>query len=98
SHRRRLHRNRAPPCARLQLPGLASMRWIVGFGRFWYHFIIVADWTVAVAIAVALVSTAVLVSAHVNAWWLTPVVVVAMLGGSLRRARRRDLPSAGTHA
>jgi len=64
------------------------MRWIVGFGRFWYHFIIGDDWTVAVAIAAALVATAVLVSAHVNAWWLTPVVVVAMLGVSLRRASR----------
>ena len=65
------------------------MRYIVGFGRFWYHFIIGDDWTVAVAVAVALVVTAVLVSLHVNAWWLMPVVVVAMLGVSLRRAGRR---------
>jgi len=64
------------------------MRWIIGFGRFWYHFIIGDDWTVAVAIAVTLVITAALVAAHVNAWWLTPVVVVAMLGISLRRANR----------
>jgi len=62
--------------------------WIVGFGRFWYHFIIGDDWTVAVAVAVALVVTAALISAHVNAWWLMPVVVVAMLGISLRRASR----------
>jgi hypothetical protein len=64
------------------------VRWIIGFGRFWYHFIIGDDWTVAVAVAVALVVTAALVAAHVNAWWLMPVVVVAMLGISLRRASR----------
>ncbi len=64
------------------------MRWVVGFGRFWYHFIIGDDWTVAVAVAIALVVTAVLVSQHVNAWWLMPIVVVVMLGISLRRASR----------
>lgn len=64
------------------------MRWIAGFGRFWYHFIIGDDWTVAVAVAIALVVTAVLVTQHINAWWLMPIVVVAMLGISLRRASR----------
>ena len=64
------------------------MRWIIGFGRFWYHFIIGDDWTVAVAVTVAIGVTAALVSLHVNAWWLMPVVVVAMLGVSLRRASR----------
>ena len=28
--------------------------WLVGFGRFWYHFIIGDDWTVAAALAVGL--------------------------------------------
>ena len=62
--------------------------WVVGFFRFWYHFIIGDDWTVAVAVAVALGVTAALVAAGVNAWWLMPVVVIAMLGISLKRASR----------
>jgi hypothetical protein len=64
------------------------MRWVIGFGRFWYRFIIGDDWTVAAAIAIALAITAALVTLHVNAWWLTPVVVVATLGISVRRAGR----------
>jgi hypothetical protein len=63
--------------------------WIVGFFRFWYHFIIGDDWTVALVVAIALAVTAALVAAKVNAWWLMPVVVVVMLGISLRRASRQ---------
>ena len=61
--------------------------WIVAFGRFWYHFIIGDDWTVAAAVAVGLVLTWFLNSAHLVAWWLVPVIVVTMLGLSLRRAK-----------
>jgi hypothetical protein len=64
------------------------LSWIVGFGRFWYHFIIGDDWTVAAAVAAGLAGTALLVGRGVNAWWLVPIVVVAMLGVSLRRARQ----------
>jgi len=62
--------------------------WIVGFGRFWYHFIIGDDWTVAAAVGVALILSAVLSVNHIVAWWLVPLTVVAMLGISLRRAGR----------
>ena len=34
--------------------------WIAAFGRFWYHFIIGDDWTMAAAVAIGLVLTAVL--------------------------------------
>jgi hypothetical protein len=64
------------------------LSWIVGFGRFWYHFIIGDDWTVAAAVAVALILSAVLNVNHIVAWWLVPVTVVVMLGLSLRRASR----------
>ena len=64
------------------------MSWIVAFGRFWYHFIIGDDWTVAAAIAVGLVLTAILNAAHIVAWWLMPLSVVVMTGLSLRRAGR----------
>ena len=48
------------------------MSFIVGFGRFWYDFIIGDDWTIAAAVVVALLVTNLLVRAHVTAWWLVP--------------------------
>ena len=62
--------------------------WIVGFGRFWYHFIIGDDWTVAAAVAIALILSAGLNVNHIVAWWLVPLTVVVMLFISLRRASR----------
>jgi hypothetical protein len=54
---------------------------------FAYDFVVGDDWRGAVAVVLALVVTALLVHlAHVNAWWLLPVSVVAALGWSLRRA------------
>jgi len=63
--------------------------WITAFGRFWYHFIIGDDWTMAAAVAIGLVLTAVLNANHLLAWWLIPLTVVVMLGISLRRASAR---------
>jgi hypothetical protein len=62
--------------------------WIVGFGRFWYQFIVGDDWTMAAAVAIGLMLSAVLNTNHIVAWWLIPVTVVVMLGISLRRASR----------
>jgi len=62
--------------------------WIAGFGRFWYHFIVGDDWTVAAVVATGLIITAVLHAAQINAWWLMPPLVIAILGVSVRRARR----------
>jgi len=62
-------------------------RWLRSFGAFWYDFIVGDDWRGAVAVALALAATALLVHvAGVNAWWLMPVCVIAALGWSLRRA------------
>ena len=63
--------------------------WIVAIGRFLYNFIVGDDWTVAAAVGIGLVLTAVLNVNHIVAWWLIPVIVVAMLGISLRRASRK---------
>lgn len=60
--------------------------WIVGFGRFWYRFIVGDDWTLAAAVALGLVLAAALNTTGVPAWWLMPLVVIVMLGVSLRRA------------
>jgi hypothetical protein len=64
------------------------VRWLTGFGRFWYGFIIGDDWTVAATVAIALVVTWLLRRATVAAWWLPPLAAVAVVGVSLRRASR----------
>jgi hypothetical protein len=60
-------------------------RWLTGFGRFWYGFIIGDDWTVAATVAVALAVTWLLRTGGVAAWWLPPAAAVAVVGVSLRR-------------
>jgi hypothetical protein len=54
---------------------------------FAYDFVVGDDWRGAVAVVLALAVTALLIHvAHVNAWWLLPLCIVAALGWSLRRA------------
>jgi len=65
-----------------------ALSWIVGFGQFWYGFIFGDDWTVAAAIAVGLAITSLLNGRGIPAWWLVPIIVIAMLGVSLRRSGR----------
>ena len=62
------------------------LSWIVAAARFLYHFIVGDDWTMAVAVFAGLVLSAILNANHLVAWWLMPVIVVVMLGISLRRA------------
>jgi hypothetical protein len=72
------------------------MRYLKGFGRFWYDFIIGDDWKIAVAVLTALgVSLAVLLSGVSTT--LVPVVaglllvaffVVGVVVDVLRSARR----------
>lgn len=64
-------------------------RGLVGFGLFWYRFIVGDDWRIAVAIAVGLAGTWGLHQARVTAWWLLPVVVVASTWMTLARRSRR---------
>ena len=60
--------------------------WIVAAARFLYQFIVGDDWTMAVAVFIGLLLSAILNANHLVAWWLIPVIVVVMLGISLRRA------------
>ena len=62
------------------------MRYLRSFGRFWWNFIVGDDWRVAAGVAIALAATALLAHEGVNAWWLLPVAVAAVLALSLRRA------------
>jgi hypothetical protein len=64
------------------------MRWLAGFGRFWWEFVIGDDWLVAVLVVLAIAATAVLAAAGVTAWWLLPLAVLLILWVSLRRAIR----------
>ena len=63
--------------------------WIVSVARFLYDFIVGDDWMVAAAVVIGLILSAILNVNHIAAWWLIPVIVVVMLGVSLRRASRR---------
>jgi hypothetical protein len=61
---------------------------LAAFGRFWWEFVIVDDWLVAVLVAAAIGATAALAAAGVTAWWLLPLAVLLVLWLSLRRAIR----------
>ncbi len=65
-----------------------SLRGLAAFGKFWYGFIIGDDWTVAAAVAAALVVAWLLHTAGVVAWRLPPLAAVAATGASLRRISR----------
>src|ERR1700758_1397461 len=71
--------------SRLGRVGTVSLRGLVAFGKFWYGFIIGDDWTVAAAVAAALVVTWLLHTAGVAAWWLPPLAAVAATGARPRR-------------
>ena len=62
-----------------------------GFGAFWWDFIVGDDWRLAAGVVLALAATGTLSRTEVASWWLLPVAVAGLLGGSLWRAARRDL-------
>ena len=64
------------------------MNAVIGFGRFWYDFIVGDDWRIAASIASALLLTWVLAYAHIAAWPLLPLAVILTLGVSLWRVGR----------
>lgn len=72
------------------MPVRTAWRWIAGFGRFWYGFIIGDDWVAAVGVLVMLGAAYGLLRAHIAAWWAGPVVITGTLLITLRRAARRE--------
>jgi hydrogenase/urease accessory protein HupE len=64
------------------------VKWIKGFGRFWWDFVVGDDWLVALLVVIAIGVTAAVAHSHVSAWWLMPVAVLVVLWLSLRRAVR----------
>jgi hypothetical protein len=60
------------------------------FGAFAYDFVIGDDWSVALAVVIALAATYGLShAAKVPAWWLIPLVLLVVLPFSLWRAIRK---------
>jgi hypothetical protein len=64
------------------------MRLLRSFGLFWWDFVVGDDWRAAAGVGLAIAATAALVASGVDAWWLLPVGVAAVLALSLRRASR----------
>jgi len=58
---------------------------LAGVGRFLYGFVFGDDWSVAAVILLGLAVTAWMVANGINAWWLVPLLAVAMTGVSLWR-------------
>ena len=64
------------------------MRYLLGFGRFWYDFIVGDDWTVALGVVIALIVTVVVAQSDLSLWWLMPLAVAALLTVTVQRAAR----------
>ena len=58
------------------------------FGKFWYDFIIGDDWRVALGVTLSIALVFAITHALVDAWWLLPLVVAALLGVSVNHATR----------
>ena len=66
------------------------VRWIRSFAAFWWDFVVGDDWRIAAGVVLAVAATAALAAASLPAWWLLPVGLPVLLGGSLLIATRRD--------
>jgi hypothetical protein len=61
------------------------VRWVQGFGRFWWDFLIGDDWTIAATVVVSLAAAYGLDQAGVAAWWLVPAAGMLVVIASLLR-------------
>jgi hypothetical protein len=64
------------------------VKYVVGFFRFWYDFIVGDDWWIAAGVVVGIGLTALIAHSGLNAWWLLLVSVIAVLVVSVRRGAR----------
>ncbi|HZE04125.1 MAG TPA: hypothetical protein VE127_02810 [Solirubrobacteraceae bacterium] len=62
---------------------------ILGFGRFWYGFIIGDDWLAAAGVLVMLGGAYGLLRLGIPAWWFGPVAILATASYTIRRALYR---------
>jgi hypothetical protein len=57
------------------------------FARFWYHFLVGDDWTVAAGVVLALAATYAVSRTALPSWWIVPAVAVLLLVVSVARTR-----------
>jgi len=77
----------ARPGSSVALGGRRVSR-LAAFGLFWWDFVVGDDWMVAAGIALSIAASALIAHAGFPAWWALPVLVAAVLAGSIRRAIR----------
>jgi hypothetical protein len=56
------------------------MRFVVGFGRFWYEFVVGDDWRIAAGVTGVLAVGAVVTAAGVSSVWLGPILGFGFVG------------------
>ncbi len=56
--------------------------------RFLWNFVVGDDWRIAAGVAVSLGITALVADTKLAAWWILPVAVAVLLGGSVWHASR----------
>ena len=61
------------------------MNVLAAFARFWYEFVVGDDPLTAIVVIAAIAATAGLAHAGITAFWVIPVVVVALLVRGGRR-------------
>ena len=64
------------------------MSYLRRFGRFWWEFLVGDNLPLALGAGAAIAITALLVGEGVNAWWLLPVAILALLSASVITAAR----------
>jgi hypothetical protein len=55
------------------------MRYLVGFGRFWYEFIVGDDWRIAAGVTLVLAIGAVVEAAGLGGAWLPPTLALGLV-------------------
>ena len=55
------------------------MRFLVGFGRFWYESIVGDDWRIAAGVTLVLAVGAVFEAAGLGGQWLPPTLAIAFV-------------------
>jgi hypothetical protein len=58
------------------------------FGRFWWNFVVGDNLPLALGAGAAIAVTALLVHEGVNAWWLLPISILAVLSASVLAAAK----------